>query len=256
METICNSCEHKECKYFEVEIFIDTVNAILGAEYELVACPDAERLDYLCNLEYENKSTGERLFIEVKRVCYGTGNNDREHGEVMAIEKTQRLLQETIDKVIEGLADEEKKKVLDELSVEIPRIKMGEEKITGISRGKRKKDSINLYEASFEKKFTDFIMSADIRILTEGFSYEIGTGHRKEQIVFWKQEHWEGFADGETYYVIRQREDNSLTEIFNRVDDIPQLKKLIEKNMLDTTSKKFPIKKMVEEFYLIYWNCL
>lgn len=80
----CSKCIHRECQYREIIKFIELVNIENDKNFELWYCPDACKCgSYNADLEYKDTSSGEKLFIEVKRVFlgYSNKNNNLQKGE-------------------------------------------------------------------------------------------------------------------------------------------------------------------------------
>ena len=166
MFSYCEKCinKHKgkicECKYSEVNKFINTINSVYKKNFELSSCPDEDENDVnTVDLKFFDELVKESLYIEVKEVKIGYDTNE-DIGE----ENGQFLVRDLISSASDKL-DESKNKILNKCIIDIPKLQID------------KKEYSHFVNEVFE-----FIDKNIEDVDSEGLNFVFKRKNRKEEI--------------------------------------------------------------------------
>lgn len=212
----CKDCKTQECEYIEVKKFFQYISECLNKNFEICECPDKAKLDYTCDMVLTDNITKENIYVEIKEVKYGFGN---EKNKNIAEDKGQINYAKLIYEVI-GQSDVVKEMELADFMINIPRAQIG------------KKDGNQFYH-----ELKEFINKTTF----EEDKYEFVYEDRKIKIVFSRKtdEIREKFGD-ELLFEYDIEENSTIDSIFNKMTNLDVLMEQITYNLKNTSQKKFP----------------
>lgn len=222
----CKDCETQECKYIEVNKFFQYISEYMNEDFEICKCPDKARLDYTCDMVLTNTRTNENIYVEIKEVKYGFGN---EKDKNIAEENGQLNYAKLISEVI-GQSDIDKETELNDFIITIPRAQIGKKDVNLFCDELKKFINITTFEED-EYTFVYKRNTNDIKIL---FS-------RKENETIQK------FGD-ELLFAYAAEENNTIESIIIKLTDGDMLKEKIVYNLKHTSQKKFPKEAKRKDF--------
>lgn len=214
----CNKCSKRECEYIEVKMFLQYISEYLEKDFEICECPDKAKLDYTCDMVLIDAATGEKIYVEIKEVKYGFGN---EKDKSIAEENGQLSYAGLISEVI-AQSDINKEIELNEFMITIPRTQIGRKNVE-----------------SFCAEFKEFINVTTFKEDEYTFVYKRNGNDIK--IVFSRKtdETIQNFGD-ELLFAYDTEENSTIESIFKKVTDEDILKEKIIYNLKSTSQKKFP----------------
>lgn len=214
----CKECKTTECNYIEVCKFFAYIDDELKQKFELYECPDKMNLDYTCDMVWINPVTKERIYVEIKEVKYGFGNNEDKN---IAEDNGQEKYATLISKVV-SQADIEKEVELNDFIITIPRVQIG------------KKDFI-----PFCEKLQDFINANSFEEDEYTFIYKRGDNDIKILFSRKTNEITQTFGE-DLLFAYNTGDNNRIDYIFENMKNVDVLKKMIIHNLENTSEKKFP----------------
>ena len=214
----CDGCKTQECKYIEVLEFFHYISENLKKNFEICECPDKEKLDYTCDMVLTDTMAKENIYVEIKEVKYGFGN---EKNKSIAEDKGQSIYARLIYEVI-SQSDIEKETELNDFVITIPRVQIGTKEFS-----------------SFFEKLKNFIKVISFEEDEYTFVYERGSGDIEIKFSRKTDEIRQKFGD-ELLFEYDTEENNTLASIFKKLTNVNALKEQIIYNLKNTSEKKFP----------------
>lgn len=227
MSRDCEKCalKHKgktqECNYKEVLKFVEIININHNTKYELIDCPDEDDDSiYTVDLEYEDKSSNKKLYIEVKEAIIGFSQEDH-----IGEETGQRQIGSCISEAIDALSIEKQNFLTDYVFI-VPHEQLGN------------KD----YELFIDKMYR-FLDENIIngKIIEDKFYFVRSYQNKKVEIeIFRKDDSFRNICK-ETIFQYNTK-GQSFEEIFKMITDNDTLIEKIDDNFLKTekSKNKFP----------------
>lgn len=223
----CDSCikKHKnktcECKYNEVNRFIELINMWNGRNFILKSCPDEDREDiYTVDLKFVDENLGENIYIEVKEVKIGYGSKGyigKENGQI--------TLGNCINLAIDTL-EEYKRKIMNKYIIYIPKTHIDTEE-----------------QQDFINKFTDFLNGKTLDNKCDNMNFSFIRSRNKEEInirIFIKDESINKLTPNLAYTY--DSEPRLISQIYNNINNFDKFVDGINRNFIKTeeVNNKFP----------------
>ncbi len=214
----CNKCTKQECEYIEVNKFFQYISEYLEKDFELCKCPDKEKLDYTCDMVFTDTITKENIYVEIKEVKYGFGNEkDKNIAEEMGQSSYATIINEAV-----AQSDIDKEMELADFMITIPRAQIGRK--DGNLFYHELKEFIN--ETTFEEDQYTFVYKRG------SSNIEIGFNRKTDEIR-------EKFGD-ELLFEYNIEENSTMDSIFKKMTNLDALMEQITYNLKNTSQKKFP----------------
>lgn len=214
----CKGCKTQECKYIEVCEFFQYISEYLKKDFEICECPDKAKLDYTCDMVLTDTMAKEKIYVEIKEVKYGFGN---EKDKSIAEDKGQLIYAKLIYEVIcqSGI---EKEIELNDFEIAIPRAQIGTKEFS-----------------PFCEKLKSFIEVTTFEEDEYTFVYKRDSSNIEIMFIRKTDEIRQQFGD-ELLFEYDTEENNTLDSILKKMTNVDALKEQIIYNLKNTSQKKFP----------------
>lgn len=214
----CNDCKTQECKYIEVCEFFQYISDYLKKDFKICECPDKTKSNYTCDMVLIDTATEEKLYVEIKEVKYGFGNEkDKNIAEEMGQSSYATIINEAV-----AQSDIDKEMELADFMITIPRAQIG------------RKDS-NL----FYHELKEFINETTFEEDEYTFVYKRGSSNIEIEFNRKTDEIREKFGD-ELLFGYNTEENSTIDSIFKKMTNLDALMEQITYNLKNTSQKKFP----------------
>lgn len=221
--TYCEKCISRECEYKEVVEFIDYLNDLKGAAYQLIECPDKIEADFTCDMILSDNDTKDKMYIEIKEVKLGFGKGKKAKNISLGEANGQNIYATLVSMAIDSLEDARKRN-LDNYIVTFPKSQIYNDEVK-----------------EFYPQILDFLNehSFDDSVKHDNFVYRRETSNVNIEFDRKSEDVLNQFGD-KILFAYQTDKDNTIDAIFGKTTDIDELFNMLKKNANNTSEKKFP----------------